>query len=209
MKQYRGTAITQQDDANKERGRWTRFLRWPLRLGFLGVVAYMTGLVNDWAEVVMLLGGLSLLILSYQNWHAGRSQRRWRRDSRMFEPPLPEPISAIAQVNEWRWPSHPVVLAPLGVTLIGVIYWVVVCKQMQLPGEWLVAMLLLALLNLWCWREPLLLVLLVFVGVTVLALIGWMIETFTLAGTLGLLLILGAAVAFGVIEFRKRKKKVS
>ena len=70
--------------------------------------------------------------------------------------------------------------------------------------EQLFAVALLAFVNLWCWHEPLLLVLIVIPGVTVLALLGWLIETFSLAGAIGILIGLSVVVALTAVEIRKR-----
>jgi len=50
----------------------------------------------------------------------------------------------------------------------------------------------------------LLLVLIVIPGVTVLALLGWLIETFSLAGAIGILIGLSVVVALTAVEIRKR-----
>jgi F0F1-type ATP synthase assembly protein I len=68
----------------------------------------------------------------------------------------------------------------------------------------LFAVALLALLNLWCWSEPLLLVLIVVPGVVLLALVGWLVDTFSLAGAIGVLIVLAVVVAISTAEIRKR-----
>jgi F0F1-type ATP synthase assembly protein I len=68
----------------------------------------------------------------------------------------------------------------------------------------LFAVAVLALLNLWCWSEPLLLVLVVVPGVVLLALVGWLVDTFSLAGAVGVLIALAVVVAISTAEIRKR-----
>jgi len=68
----------------------------------------------------------------------------------------------------------------------------------------LFAVALLALLNLWCWSEPLMLVLLVVPGVLLLALLGWLVETFSLAGAIGVVILLAVVLAISASEIRKR-----
>lgn len=119
-------------------------------------------------------------------------------------PALPSPVSRIPVEREWQWPSHPLVSGPLAVALVGMLYWTIVVNHLQLAIEWLLATVVLALLNLWCWREPLLLALVVITSVVLLALIGWAVEAYSLAGALAVLLTLSVAIAVAVIEIRKR-----
>ncbi|NCV84785.1 MAG: hypothetical protein EBW14_02615, partial [Oxalobacteraceae bacterium] len=68
----------------------------------------------------------------------------------------------------------------------------------------LFAVALLALLNLWCWSEPLMLVLIVVPGVLLLALLGWLVDTFSLAGAIGVVIVLAVVLAISASEIRKR-----
>jgi hypothetical protein len=108
---------------------------------------------------------------------------------------------------EWRWASSLLVRVPLAIGLIVALYWAIVLNALQLPAPWLFAVALLALLNLWCWSEPLLLVVIVVPGVLLLALIGWLIETLSLAGAIGVLIVLAILVAISMAEIRKRLLK--
>ncbi len=65
-------------------------------------------------------------------------------------------------------------------------------------------MALLAFLNLGCWSEPLLLVFVVVPGDVLLALLGWLIETFSLAGAIGVMIALAVLAAISTAEIRKR-----
>jgi hypothetical protein len=123
----------------------------------------------------------------------------------LFEPQLPRPISSIPEEYEWQLPSHPLIRAPLAIALTAVLYWVLVVHGMQLPGSWLVGTAVLALANLWVWREPLLLVFIVAVAVIILALIRWIVQTLPLMGAIAALLLIGAAVIALWMKVRKRQ----
>jgi hypothetical protein len=127
----------------------------------------------------------------------------------LFEPQLPRPISSIPEEYEWQLPSHPLIRAPLAVALIVLLYWVLVIHAMQMPGSWLVGTVVLALINLWVWREPLLLVLIVAIGVTVLALIGWVVQTLPLIGTIAAVMMIAAVVIALWMAVRKRQSRGS
>ncbi len=204
MRQGRGTDSNWHDDSDSRIRRWLRRLRWPLGLTALASAGSITGIANDWPEFAMLLGTTSVLAFAWRSWSVRRGQRRWRRDSVLVMPELPLPVSRIPVEREWQWPSHPLVSGPLAVALVGMLYWTLVVNHLQLPIEWLLATVLLALLNLWCWREPLLLVLGVVASVALLALIGWAIDTFSLLGAIAVLLAVLAVVATAVFEIRKR-----
>jgi hypothetical protein len=76
---------------------------------------------------------------------------------------------------------------------------------MQLPGSWLVGTAVLALVNLWLWREPLLLVFIVALAVFILALIRWIVQTLPLMGAIAALLVIGAAVIALWMKVQKRQ----
>ena len=194
----------QDKDADSPFRRWRRRLRLPTLLTVLALLAHATGLARGWVELTGLLFPVGLALVLWQSWSVRRGQRRWRRDSVLVMPELPSPVSRIPVEREWRWPSHPLVQAPLAMALIGMLYWAIVLNHLQLPVEWLLATVLLALVNLWCWREPLLLVLIVVLSVAILALLGWAVETFSVIGAMVMLAGLSAVVAIAVAEIRKR-----
>lgn len=204
MKQGRGIDSNWQDDSDSRTRRWLRRLRWPMGLAAIPAIGGASGIAHDWPDFAGLLVTASALVLAWRSWSARRGQRRWRRDSVLVMPELPSPVSRIPVEREWHWPSHPLVCGPLAVALVGMLYWTLVVNHLQLPIEWLLATVLLALLNLWCWREPLLLVLFAIVSIALLALIGWAVEALSLTGALAVLLSLSAVTAIAVIEIRKR-----
>jgi len=209
MKQQRGIDMAWQDESHAPRRRWLRKLRWPFCLALLAALGWFSGLAASWPDFVILLGGASLVILLVQARIARGNQRRWRSDSRLFEPPLPKPISSVPVDKEWQWPSHPLVSIPLAIVMIAGLYWVLVVNQMQVSGGWLVAMLLLAIVNLWSWRQPLLWAAVVTVGVTLSALVRWLVLLLGLPGALVVLGITAAAAAYAVRHIVQRKPKDS
>jgi hypothetical protein len=204
MKQGRGIESDWQEDSETPRRRWLRRLRWTVGLVVVVALGQLTGVVDGWLPMLALLTATVAGVFIWRAWTARRGQRRWRRDSALVVPSLPNPVSRISVPREWTWPSSPMVRAPLAIALIGALYWAVVMNGLQLPPHQLFAVILLALVNLWCWHEPLLLVLIVIPGVTVLALLGWLIQTFTLVGAIGVVVGLSVVVALTVAEIRKR-----
>jgi len=204
MKQGRDIEGDWQQDAETPRQRWLRRLRWLAALGALAALGRLSGLAGNWFAMLALLVSVSLVAVMVQLWSARRGQRRWRRDSALVVPSLPNPVSRIPVEREWLWPSSLLVRVPLAVALIVALYWAIVINELQLPGYSLFAVALLAFVNLWCWHEPLLLVLIVIPGVLLLAVLGWLVDTFSLAGALGVLLGLSVIVAIAVAEIRKR-----
>ncbi len=207
MKQHRGIDLAWQDEPDAPRRRWLRRLRWPFGLGVLAALGWFSGLARSWPDFVLLLGSVSLVVLLVQARIERRQQRRWRSDSRLFEPPLPKPISSVPVEQEWRWPSHPLVSIPLAITMIAALYWVLVEHHMQVAGGWLLAILVLALVNLWSWRQPLLWAAIVTVGVALSALVRWLAEWLTVPGALLLLCAAAAAVVYATREYLQRKQK--
>jgi hypothetical protein len=208
------TGIGAMGSAGEEdaRGRRLRRLRWALFLVAIigmGFLARTLGLVTSTASVWLIIAGLLLLTFVWTHWSDRRRQRRWRRDGILFEPQLPRPISSIPEEYEWQLPSHPLIRAPLAVALVVLLYWVLVIHAMQMPGSWLVGTVVLALINLWVWREPLLLVLIVAIGVTVLALIGWVVQTLPLIGTIAAVMMIAAVVIALWMAVRKRQSRGS
>lgn len=207
MKQQRGIDMDWQAEPDVPRRRWLRRLRWPFGLAVLAALGWFSGLTRGWPDIALLLGSVTMVILLLQARAARGNQRRWRNDSRLFEPPLPKPISAVPVTTEWQWPSHPLISIPLALVMIACLYWVLVVHQMQVPGGWLVAALLLALVNLWSWRQPLLWAAIVSIGVALSALVRWMVESLTLPGALLVLCLAGALATWAIRKIVKRNRK--
>ena len=195
-------------DADESGGRWRRRLVRLFALGiflWLGIKALFAAPGSLWIwsfGIYILLWLLSPLLV----WWAGRRRRTvWRREGRMFEPGLPRPVSEIPGEYEWTLPFHPMIRLPLALLLIGLMYWVLVIHQMQLPGHWLVATTVVAIINLWSWREPLVLVALVAAGVLLMTIVGWIINHLPLEAAVALLIVIPVIPIFAVLELRKRK----
>lgn len=208
MKQQRYFDKPWQPGVAAWRKRLIRPLRWLLlacvMAGIGTALFFATGLNIVWKLALGL--PFPLLILLQQLLSARRKSRRWRRDDSVFEPQLPAPISALYEEREWSLPSHPLIRYPMTFALIGFMYWTLVLNQMNLPGHWLVLLVLLALACLWSWREPLLLAMMVGAGVGVLVIADWIISLPPLyAAALGLLIFIG--VGIGLRELRKRINK--
>jgi hypothetical protein len=196
----------QGDSESPGRRRLRRFLN-AVALIAIATTAYVTGVVRNWVEIGLLTLAIVSVVALWRRWNEQSGVRRWRRDSDMVVPSLPNPVSRIPVELEWRWASSLLVRVPLAIGLIVALYWAIVLNALQLPAPWLFAVALLALLNLWCWSEPLLLVVIVVPGVLLLALIGWLIETLSLAGAIGVLIVLAILVAISMAEIRKRLLK--
>ena len=212
MKQGGGIRMISGTGEGDARSRRLRRLRWGLILLLvvgIGFLARRMGLVATLIEVWLIIAGLLVLTIGWTKWSDRRRQRRWRRDGILFEPQLPRPISSIPEEYEWQLPSHPLIRAPLAIALTAVLYWVLVVHGMQLPGSWLVGTAVLALVNLWVWREPLLLVFIVALAVVILALIRWIVQTLPLMGAIAVLLLIAAAVIALWIKIRQRQSMVS
>ncbi len=197
-------------DADESGGRWRRRFTRLIAVGiffWLGIKALFAAPGSPW---IWALGAYLLLWLLSPPlvWWAGRRRRTvWRRDGRMFEPGLPRPVSEIPGEYEWTLPFHPMIRLPLALLLTGLMYWVLVVHQMQLPGEWLVATTVVAIINLWSWREPLMLVALVAAGVLLMAIVGWIINNLPLEAAILLLISIPVLVLVAVLELRKRKHR--
>ena len=196
---------TGEEDARSRRLRWLRWVLIVLLVVGLGFLARRMGLVATLMEVWLIIVSLLVLAIVWAKWSGRRRQRRWRRDGILFEPQLPRPISSIPEEYEWQLPSHPLIRAPLAIALTAVLYWVLVVHGMQLPGSWLVGTAVLALVNLWLWREPLLLVFIVGLAVFILAVIRWIVQTLPLMGAIAALLVIGAAVIALWMKVRERQ----
>ena len=195
-------------DTDEFGGRWRRRIVRSFALViflWLGIKALFAAPGSPWIwafGIYILLWLLSPLLV----WWAGRRRRTvWRRDGRMFEPSLPRPVSEIPGEYEWTLPFHPLIRAPLALLLMVLMYWVLVIHQMQLPGHWLVVTTVVAIINLWSWREPLVLVALVAVGVLLMAIVGWIINNLPLEAAIALLVLIPVIAFFAVLELRKRK----
>ena len=200
---------TGEEDARSRRLRWFRWVLIVLLVVGLGFLARRIGLAATLMEVWLIIASLLVMTIVWTKWSARRRQRRWRRDGILFEPQLPRPISSIPEEYEWQLPSHPLIRAPLAIALTAVLYWVLVVHGMQLPGSWLVGTAVLALVNLWVWREPLLLVFIVALALVILALIRWIVQTLPLMAAIAMLLIIAAAVIALWIKIRQRQSMVS
>lgn len=207
MKQQRYFDKPWQPGVPTWRKRLIRPLRWLVIacvLAAIGTVLFSLSL-NIWWKLG--LGAIAPVLIVLLNLRSARRKRRsWRSDDSVFEPRLPSPISALYEDREWDLPSHPLIRYPMTFVLIGFMYWTMVLNQLNLPGHWLVLLVLLSLVCLWSWREPLLLVLMVAVGVSVLALIGWTVSLPSPYDvTVGVLFLLG--LSFVMRELRKRINK--
>ena len=78
---------------------------------------------------------------------------------------------------------------------------------MQMPGEWLVGTSVVAIINLWAWREPLILVLIVVVGVLLLTIVGWLVSNLPWEGIVAVVILLAGLTTYGVILLRNRQSK--
>jgi hypothetical protein len=126
MKQGRDIEGDWQQDAETPRQRWLRRLRWLAALGILAVLGRLSGLAGNWFAMLALLVSVSLVAVMVQLWSARRGQRRWRRDSALVVPSLPNPVSRIPVEREWLWPSSLLVRVPLAVALVVALYWAIV-----------------------------------------------------------------------------------
>lgn len=207
MKQRSGIDQAWQDDSDTPRRRWLRRLRWLLGSGLVAALAWVAGLARDPIDLAALLAVCIVPAFLWQRWRIRLAERRWRRDAILFEPPLPKPVSRIDDEREWRWPAHPLVRIPLAIGSTGLLYWALVLHQLQLPALWLVAIAVVVLLSLWCWREPVVLVLMMAAGVALLALLRWLSDLLTVAGAIGVLFAVLAAAVVAFAEIRKRTDK--
>jgi hypothetical protein len=204
MKQRRGDENKWQGESESPGRRRLRRVLSVIALVTIAVISYLAGLVRNWVEIGLLMFGIVALVMLWRRWSEQRGLRRWRSDSELVVPSLPNPVSRIPTQLEWQWASSPLLRVPLAIALIAALYWAIVLNALQLPAYWLFAVALLAFLNLWCWSEPLLLVVVVVPGVVLLALLGWLIETFSLAGAIGVMIALAVVAAISTAEIRKR-----
>ena len=208
MTQRQSRIMAGEMDADELGGRWRRRLVRTIALViflWLGIKALFAAPGSPWIwafGIYILLWLLSPLMV----WWAGRRRRTvWRRDGRMFEPSLPRPVSDIPEEQEWTLPFHPLIRVPLALLLMGLMYWVLVIHQMQLPGHWLVATTIVTIVNLWSWREPLVLVALVAVGVLLMTIVGWIINHLPIEAAIAVLVLIPVVIVIAVHELRKRK----
>jgi hypothetical protein len=64
-----------------------------------------------------------------------------------------------------------------------------------------------AIINLWAWREPLILVLIVVVGVLLLTIVGWLVSNLPWEGIVAVVILLAGLTTYGVILLRNRQSK--
>ena len=197
-------------DTFEVRARWVRRLQKFVLIAvflWLGIKALFAAPGSAWIWAVGIYVVVVLCAPFIMSWFGSRQRRGWRREGVLFEPSLPRPVSDIPEEQEWTIAFHPAIRVPLAVVLIGLMYWVVVLNQMQMPGEWLVATTVVAIINLWAWREPLILVLIVAVGVLLLTIIGWIVSNLPLEGIVAVVILLAGLVSYGVILLRKRQSQ--
>ncbi len=205
MKQQRYLDKPWQSGVPTWRKRLMQPLRWLLiacALTGIGTGLYLaTGLHIWWKLAFIAIAPLLMLLTSWLS--ARRKRNSWRRDDSVFEPRLPSPVSALYEEREWALPSRPLIRYPMTLVLIGFMYWTLVLNHMNLPGHWLVLLVLLSLACLWSWREPLLLALIIGAGVSLLTLVGWVISLpLQYALAVGILVLIG--VFIGMHELRRR-----
>ena len=210
MKQRQSVIMAGYQETDEFRARWWRRLKRTVLLTlflWLGIKALFAAPGSGWIWAL----GVYLIVVPCTpfvlRWFGGRQRRGWRREGLLFEPSLPRPVSDIPEEQEWTLPFHPAIRVPLALLLIALMYWVLVLHQMQVPGEWLVGTTVVTIINLWAWREPLILVLLVCVGVAILSVIGWVIEHLSWEGILAVAILVTVLATFGVMEIRKRKSR--
>jgi hypothetical protein len=209
MKQ-RQNLMTGYQDTDEVRARWGRRLqRLVLITVFLclGIKALFAAPGSAWIWALGIYVVLVICAPFIFGWFGSRQRRGWRREGVLFEPSLPRPVSGIPEDHEWTIAFHPAIRVPLAVVLIGLMYWVVVLNQMQMPGEWLVGTTVVAIINLWAWREPLILVLIVAVGVLLLTIIGWVVSNLPWEGIVAVVILLAGLTTYGVILLRKRQSQ--
>ena len=182
MKQRRDINQAWQPGDPDRRRRLALWLRWPVAI--LAGVAITTLLTVDALRFgVQLALGLSAacLVLIFMQLVRGARQRRrsWRYDDRVVEPPLARPVSPLVEEREWTMPSHPLIRYPLALGLTSFMYWALVFHAMRLSAYWLVLLLVLTVISLWCWRQPLGLVLILGVGIALLSAGNWILTNLT------------------------------
>jgi hypothetical protein len=203
MKQ-RQNMMTGYQDTDEVRARWARRLQRLVLITvflWLGIKALFAAPGSAWIWALGIYVVVVLCAPFILSWFGSRQRRGWRREGVLFEPSLPRPVSDIPEA------FHPAIRVPLAVALIGLMYWVVVLNEMQMPGEWLVGTSVVAIINLWAWREPLILVLIVVVGVLLLTIVGWLVSNLPWEGIVAVVILLAGLITYGVILLRNRQSK--
>ncbi len=208
MKQDSGTVISWQDKSDSPGRRCLRALRLPLLLGAVAAVALAgdigDDIGNEWAVYALLLAALGVLSLLWRYVILRRRQNIWRGEPRVIGTLLARPAYPLPVRREWRWFSHPAVCVPLAVALTVMLYWAVVMNYLQLPFHWLAALIALATINLWCWKQPMWLALFVSTGVGLFSLFGWLADFLTAVGAMALLVgLIGMAVVAIIMVGRR------
>ena len=208
MKQRHNIHEISQDGGQSRFGRLAGFLPWFLGALLISAIAVLILFGQAGAALKIVLGlvvAVLLVILLMMLQTSRRRKRSWRSEDMMFEPQLSRPVSSMYEEREWNWPSHPLIRYPLALVLMVFVYWVLVLNQMKVPGHWLISLVLLTLVSIWCWREPLLLVLIVVFGVGLLTIVGWIVMNLSFGAMLGLLALIAVSVFVGIKELNKRK----
>lgn len=200
MKQDSDTVISWKEKSDSPGRRCLRALRFPLLLGAAAAVVLAGDIGDDitreWAVYALMLAVLGVLSLLWGYVGLRRRQRAWRGEPRVIGTLLARPAYPLPVKREWRWLSHPVVCIPLAMALTAMLYWAAVVNYLQLPFHWLAALIALAIVNLWCWEQPLWLALFVSVGVGLFSLFGWLADYLGAAGAIALLI---GVLALGVV----------
>lgn len=172
--------------------RWRRrvlWLRWPVALvaGAAITILLAVDALSFGMQLALGLSAASLVLIFMRLvWVAHRRRRSWRYDDSVVEPPLARPVSALVEEREWTIPSHPLIRYPLAFALAGFMYWVLVFHAMRLPAYWLVLLLVLTVISLWCWRQPLGLVLILGIGIALLSAGNWILTNLSIGMIVGL-----------------------
>jgi hypothetical protein len=192
-----GNLMKQRRDINQawqpgDPDRWRRrvlWLRWPVTLvaGAAITILLMVDALSFGMQLALGLSAASLVLIFMRLvWVAHRRRRSWRYDDSVVEPPLARPVSALVEEREWTIPSHPLIRYPLAFALAGFMYWVLVFHAMRLPAYWLVLLLVLTVISLWCWRQPLGLVLILGIGIALLSAGNWILTNLSIGMIAGL-----------------------
>lgn len=204
MKQGRDTGNAWQDESDPPPHRWRRRLAWLVLLAAVVAAGYVSGLLIDPAQLMLLSIGLVGVGWLWRVIARRRRRRLWHDAPQVVRSVLQRPVRPVPVEREWRFASHPAFCVPLALSLAGMLYWAAVLNRMQLPFYWLLALALLLIANLWCWRQPWLLVLIVSVCVGMLSLFGWLAAKVSVAVAIVVMLAFLAIGAAGIARIAQR-----